>query len=175
MEDIPKVIEGLLNYEGDIALDEDALDVEWLDHSRLLLKWSKELAHQDKVVAQAKENLEVVTAELSLAIRTDPKKYGLDKVTEGAIRETLITHKLTRAKHKEAQEEYTEALYEQSLLKAAVRSIDRNKDALENLVRLHGMNYFSGPKVPHDLSKDWENRKRSEKANQTVKLKRRSK
>ena len=36
----------------------------------------------------------------------------------------------------------------------------RQKTALENLVKLHGQQYFAGPSVPRDLSKEWERHER---------------
>jgi len=43
-------------------------------------------------------------------------------------------------------------------LDAAVRAMNVKKDALENMVKLLGMQYFAGPKEPRDLHREVDNR-----------------
>jgi hypothetical protein len=53
--------------------------------------------------------------------------------------------------------------YEAEVLQGAVNAVDHRKDALENLVRLHGLQYFAGPKVPRNLSEEREYREEQQK------------
>ena len=39
-----------------------------------------------------------------------------------------------------------------------LKAFEQRKDALENLVRLHGQQYFAGPKIPRDLPSEMEKR-----------------
>ena len=54
--------------------------------------------------------------------------------------------------YKEASQELIDTKYKAEMVRAAVSAIEHRKDALENLVRLYGQQYFAGPKVPRDLS-----------------------
>jgi len=45
----------------------------------------------------------------------------------------------------------------------------QRKDALENLVRLHGQQYFAGPKMPRDVQ--WERQQKIERSNDIVERK----
>ena len=137
-----------MNYEDDIKIDETALDVEWLNQPRLCLKYSQELAEAKKEVDQAKEKLDVIRADLDKEIRNNPKKFGMEKITEGAIQSNIVIHNLFRT----AETRLTEAKYKSEMIRAAVSAIEHRKDALENLVKLYGQQYFAGPKVPRDLS-----------------------
>ena len=137
-----------MSYEDDIRIDETALDVEWLNQPRLCLKYSQELAQAKKEVDRAKEKLDVVRAKIDQEIRKEPLTFGIEKITEASVQSNIVIHKLYRS----AETELTEAKYKSEMIRAAVSAIEHRKDALENLVRLYGQQYFAGPKVPRDLS-----------------------
>lgn len=160
-----------LNYEKDVSIDDSALDVEWLAQSSLTFKYCKIEADARKALDDAKARLDIIKAELDQDIRANPESFGLPKVTESAIGNAISASK----KCKDAEEEVRQASYELNMAQAAVRSIYAKKDALENLVRLHGQQYFAGPSVPRDLSKEWEKKAQQTKSNTKVKIKRRTK
>jgi len=141
-----------MNYENDIRIDETALDVEWLQQASLTFHYSKHAAHQRMLLEKEKERLQVLKAGLDKDIRNNPSDYDIEKVTETAISNTI----LTLPKYKEANMVYLEARYDSDMADAAVRSLQDKKSALENLVRLHGAQYFSGPSIPRELNKEWE-------------------
>ena len=157
-----------MNYEKDIKIDPDSLDIEWLEQASLMLKYTRYQAGLQLDEDEAKENLEFITAELDKEIRTNPEKFGIEKITEGVVRNTI----LLKDEYKEANKEYLTARFENNVGKGAVRSVDGRKTALENLVKLHGQQYFAGPKVPRDLS--WEVKERQKRSDKGVagKLKR---
>lgn len=144
------------DYEKDIQIDADGLDVEWLNQAPLMLKYAKLSAEMRKQVDLAKEKLDIVRAEVDRDIRTDPKLFGIDKITEATVQNTIL---LTN-KYQNASSEYLEAKHEFEVSRVAVQAVEQRKDALENLVKLHGMSYFAGPSVPRDLSKEWEQKHR---------------
>lgn len=156
------------NYESDVSIDPDALDTEWLEQPRLMIRYSQHLAEMRRDTEQAKTKLEVVRAELDKKIRTNPEAFDIAKITEGAINSTIITHE----DYTEAQEEYLTAQYEMNMAQGAVRAVEGKKDALENLVRLYGQQYFAGPKVPRDISHEWEQKQQQQSSNKKVKIKR---
>jgi hypothetical protein len=158
-----------MNYEDDLRIDESALDVEWLDQPSLMFKFAKSAAAAQREMDEAKEAIDVVKAELDLDIRNNPEKYDLAKITEGAITNTI----LTQEKYKEALAFYNQKKFEYNVIKGATNAVDARKTALENLVKLHGQQYFAGPKIPRDLSFEWEQREKQKKSNQVIRMKRR--
>lgn len=144
------------DYEEDVTIDDAALDVEWLQQAKLMLKYGAYGAQKRKEVDQKKEELEVIKAELDRKIRETPEAFGLSKITETVVQNTIIV----QTDYKNIMNEYIEAKYELDMAMIAVRAIDTKKNALENLVKLYGQQYFAGPKVPRDLSKEWEQKQR---------------
>ena len=158
-----------MDFSKDMSIDESALDVEWLNQPRLLMAYSKELAEARKKLEKSKQKLEVVKAELDKDIRSNPDKYELSKITEGVVANTI----LLQSQYQEVNEALLDEQYEFDMLRNAVSAINMRKEALENLVKLHGMNYFAGPSVPRDLSKEWENQEKQKMVNSKIKFKRR--
>jgi cellulose biosynthesis protein BcsQ len=136
-----------MNYEDDIRIDETSLDIEWLEQATLFLRYSKNAALREKEKDQAKEALDLAKSELDRDIRTNPEKYGIEKITDKVV-ENIIP---TQDQYKEASEAFINAKYEWNVAKGAVDAFNQRKEALENLTRLNGQNWFAGPKVPRDL------------------------
>jgi hypothetical protein len=154
-----------MNYENDIRIDETALDVEWLEQPSLMMKYTNHQATTAKAEEEAKEELELVKAELDKAIRSNPDRYDIDKITEAVVIATITIHK----DYQKASTAVIEAKYENNIAKGAVKAFDARKDALENLVRLHGQQYFAGPKVPRDLSFEAQQKHNQKKSDSVVK------
>jgi len=140
-----------MNYEQDMTIDPDALDVEWIEQPRLMMQYSRHAAKTRLEVERKKEELDIVRAGLDMKIRVDPEKYGIVKLTESVVSSTIITQK----EYMVANEEFLLLQYESNMVQGAVRALEGKKTALENLVKLHGQQYFAGPSVPRDLSKEW--------------------
>lgn len=157
-----------MNYEEDLLIDPTALDVEWLNQPHLMATYSRELARVELEVDTAKEKVDFVKAELDKEIRTDPESFDLAKATETAITNAILMQK----KYKIAMEAYLQAKFEAKVVSGIVKSFDHRKSALENLVKLHGQNYFAGPSVPRDLSREWEVIEKQKSSDAKVKIKR---
>lgn len=155
-----------MNYEKDVSIDENALDIEWLEQPSLVLKYSQWSAKCKLEVDRASEKLNIVKAELDQKIREDPEKYDVGKVTENAITNAIISHK----RYQEAKADYLDKKYEAEMAQAAVWALNDKKAALENLVRLNGQNYFAGPSVPRDLSKEWVKKAEQRKVNSSIRI-----
>ncbi len=153
-----------LDYEKEIRIDETALDVEWLEQPKLFMRYARYAAETQKMLDLAKTNLDLVKAELDKAVRENPDKFGIGKLTETVVLNTI----LSLPEYKEANEKYINAKYEAEIAKSAVRAFEQRKEALENLVRLHGQEYFAGPKVPRDLSFEVKQRERQKKVDEIV-------
>lgn len=125
--------------------DPNDLDTEWVEQPRLRFRYGADLADAKRSVSEAKAELELTTAELELAIRSNPAGFGLDsKVTEGAVKATVLSQEgYTKAKNALIQ-----AQHDVDVLDAAVSAIDHRKKALEDLVALFLAGYFARPTAP---------------------------
>lgn len=153
-----------MNFEGDVSIDENALDIEWLKQPRLMLSYATEVAKCKRSVDLLKERLDVVSAELDKSIRENPDNYGLTKITEAVVQNNI---KL-QPEYERTYHELVDARYALEISLAAVRAIDQKKTALENLVRLYGQQYFAGPSVPRDLSAEWAKEKQQKRVDGKV-------
>jgi hypothetical protein len=163
-----------MNYENDIRIDTDALDIEWTDQAMLFMKYAKNAAQCRMDLDRAKEKLDLVKAELDKSIRNKPDKYGIEKITETVVTNTIIA----QDGFKEANDEYLDAKYNADIAQSAVNAMNQRKEALENLVKLHGMQYFAGPKMPRNLSDERrkkEEQNREQNAGIASRMQRRSK
>lgn len=151
-----------MNYEDDIRIDETALDLEWLDQAKLMMKYVRYAAKARMELDLAKERLDSVKAELDKNIRMNPEKYDLAKVTDAAVSATL----LGLDDYTVANQTVIEAKYEADIASGAVRAFEQRKDALENLVKLHGQQYFAGPKLPRDLQ--WERESKQKQVDDSI-------
>lgn len=143
-----------LNYEQDINISEHDLDVEWLEQPRLMIKYGENAARAKREADHAKEAVEVKKAELDRDIRADPEKYGISKITETVVQNTISL----QDEYQEAMTKYINAKHEFDMARYAVQAMQDRKEALENLVKLHGQMYFAGPSAPRDLSNERQKR-----------------
>lgn len=142
-----------LNFEEDLAIDPQALDVEWIEQPMKLMKYSMASAKAEKEAKEAHERVKLVRSDLVKKATKNPKKY-LDegvKPTGPNIEAFYREH----PDHIQAKNEFIEAEYTASVIKSAVFAFNQRKTALEELVRLHGMQYFAGPKEPRDIGHEW--------------------
>lgn len=143
-----------MNYEQDLQIDETALDVEWLEQPVLMLKYARHAAFCAEKMEALRQKLDYVRASLDKDIRFCPQDFQIEKITENVVSNTI----LIQPEYQEIEEQCRKAKYEYEIARAAVNAIYARKDSLENLVRLHGMQYFAGPKIPRDLTFEKTNR-----------------
>lgn len=160
-----------MNYEKDMKIDEDALDIEWLEQPSLMLKYIKLQTQLQKEEELAKEKFELLKAELDKKIRSNPEKFELAKITDSVVQYTI----LLQNDYTNANIIYIDAKFENNVAKGAVRAMDIRKQSLENLVKLHGQGYFAGPKIPRNLTWEREERQKRVDKNVSEKLRRRNK
>lgn len=155
-----------MNYEQDIKIDETALDIEWLEQPSLMMKYAGHSALMLMKLDLAKESLDMIRSEIDRDIRSNPEKFGIAKITETAIQGAILLDE----RWIEETEIYRNSKYEADMAQAAVRAVAQRKDALENLVRLHSQQYFAGPKIPRDLSHEWN--EKQNKVHEKISIKR---
>jgi len=132
-----------MGTESFTQIDESQLDQEWLRQPALFHKYAIKLAQAKADLAEAKAELDVTCSEVSLAIRQNPGKFGLTKLTDkGVEAATLLQREYVLALREVNRQKYRVDVYQ-----AAVDSLEHRKRALENLVTLHGQDYFATPRV----------------------------
>jgi hypothetical protein len=146
-----------MDYELDINVDESALDVELLEQPHLIMKYGAVVADAKKELDYFKELLDNTKAELSKEIRADPDAFDLLKITEAVVADTIIMQDT----YKQAAEDVIEAQYRYNMARTAFDAIYARKDVLDGLIKLHGMQYFSGPSVPRNITEEREKRNKA--------------
>jgi hypothetical protein len=136
----------------DISIDETALDVEWLRQPELMRKIAKQVANDNLALRTSEELLDYEKATMDSRIRKNPENYGLSKVTEPTVAAAI----LTTSRYRKAKQAVLKARHQYESSKALMSAIEHKKQALENLVKLHGTQYFAGPSVPRNLSEERE-------------------
>lgn len=136
--------------EFDLSIDRYALDEEWLGQPERYRTASDWAAMARKEYNEAKSDLDVVKAELYLAIRADPETYGLEKSSEAAIAAAVTV----QPGYREAMAEMIDKKHQLDVMDGAVSALDQRKTALSKLVDLHLANYYSKPRASSEPSKE---------------------
>lgn len=147
------------DYEKDMQIDEMALDVEWLEQPQLMIKYARVSVELNEEAEKTKQRRDIVRAELDKDIRLDPGMFGIEKITETVVANTILSH----GKYQRAEDEYIKTQSEAAMAKLAIQAVQQRKSALENLVQLFGLQYFAGPKIPRNLSKERSKREQEQK------------
>jgi hypothetical protein len=136
----------LLNYQKDVAIEINALDLEWIRHPSKYMHYAELSAKADDEVRRKKHNLEVTDAIIDKEIRVQSEGTK-EKLTADAIKNKIISD----SRHIEALMDYNDSLYQADICSSAVKAMDHKKNALQACVQLWAGSYFAGPKVPRDL------------------------
>ena len=138
-------------HETEFDIDLDRLDEEWLKQPKLYYSAAKELADARLEVDRLKSMMDVAEAELHLDILAHPDTYKLEKTTDAVIKQAVIVH----LSKKSVCRKLREAKHLVDLLSSYCTALEHRKRSLENLVSLHGQNYFSRPQATDDNSRKW--------------------
>jgi len=130
------------SYLEEVIIDKYDLDNEWLNQAEKFIHWGEQEAQAEYEKDRIKEKVDLTRAELSTSIREEPKKYGLEKVTEAAINEIILQSK----KFQDINGEYIEAVKTAKILTIAKKGFEQRKTALEELVKLYLNGYWADPR-----------------------------
>ncbi len=155
-----------LNYEEDVRIDEDALDVEWLDQPMVALKYVRYVAELRHQVTALEEKKKAIRSELIDEANRNPKELlGKEKPNASDIEAFYRRSE----KYKEVVEKLNDKNYELELAEGAKNEITyTRRESLKHLVWLHAQQYFAGPSTPRDLSQEWEKREKNKRSNKTA-------
>ena len=129
-----------------LKIDKFNLDEEWIKQPNLFFKSARRLANARLAVDEAKAELNLTKAELESAIRTDPIGYDLGKVTEKSVEACV----LMQSEYSLAIDKWHKAKHLANIEQAKVNALEQRKDALQDIVKLQGRDYFSTPIVPEE-------------------------
>lgn len=135
-----------------LRIDQGRLDREWLRQPELYHTHARNLAEAKLKLEEAESSFDATKAELTLDIYERPSAYDLDKATKDTVEAALIKCKQFQAAAKAVRQ----ARYELELLNATVKALEHKKRALENLVTLHGQDYFSEPRASGEAKEQFE-------------------
>lgn len=141
-----------LDYERDIKIDPDALDVEWLRQPELFIKYSKACTEAERIAKRAIQAEKVCRSELIMEAWKDPSVMG-----EGmkANAQTVEAYYRSHDDHQNAKRKSIKMDHEWEVMKSAVFAFHQRKVALENMVRLLGQEYFAAPSAPRDVGAEY--------------------
>ena len=143
-----------IDYARDLLIDETALDLEWLNQASLAMKYGRHFADCARLCRKAEENKKVIRSGLIRQANLHPMECCQKPKPTGADIEAYYR---THSDYIEAVEDLIEAEYEKTMAEIAKNEMCfTRKAALENLVTLHGQQYFAGPAVPRNLAKEKE-------------------
>lgn len=146
-----------LDFDRDMRIDPNALDVEWVEQAGLAKAYGEYYKDCLARKRRAEEEIKVVRARLTMKANKYPDKYlgqGI-KPTAPVVEAFYRTH----SSHIAAKEEWMNACEECDAAEIAKWEIGgTRKSALENLVQLHQSNYFAAPSFPRNLSEELEKR-----------------
>lgn len=161
-----------LNFEEDVVVNQYELDKEWVHQPLLMIAYGQSEARAKLASDMSKERVEVIRASLSKNIRENPQAYDLSKVTETAIENNIQVSD----EYLDAVQKMLDARYEYELARAATTAIATKKEALENLVKLYGMQYFADPVAnKEDTDKILANKEKEQQVNVAKRLNKKSK
>jgi SMC interacting uncharacterized protein involved in chromosome segregation len=136
--------------ESILQIDELALDKECKFLPSQYMQAANLAVGYNRDVDELKAGLSVREAELSLDIRrAEPSKYGLEKVTESAIKEILVLD----PKIQEIERKIRKTEHRREMAQKLVSALDVKKRSLTNLVELHSSGYHATVR-PSDKGRD---------------------
>lgn len=140
-----------LDYKKDMYIDHNSLEVEWKLQPELAIKYGDHYADVLAKYDLAEENVKVIRSELTNEVWRNPKKCLGEGITptDKKVEAYYRTHK----NHKKAKEKWLKFKHKLETASNAKWEISNRKAALENLVILHGQQYFAGPSIPHNFGK----------------------
>ena len=115
-----------MDFQLEVSIDPNALDTEWERQASLVMKCATE--HADAIYERdkIKENIEFTRADLDSAIRKNPEKYGLTKITEGAVKSAIDKH----PDFKDLQEQLHDANRTVNIFAGARSAFENKKKAI---------------------------------------------
>jgi len=133
----------LSEFRGQLSIDPDGLEQECVQQPLLFCQIGELASEARSDAKKAKEHVEYVKAKLKGDMRTNPKTYGLDKVTDKAVEAAVQAHPDTQA----AIRDHIEANKAADALSILQTAAEQRRAMLKNLVELVVHRYYNSGDV----------------------------
>ena len=153
-----------VDYNNDVSIDENSLDLEWLEQPELMMRYIRHAAEEERKRDSKKEELDFRIAELDKQVRNNPGEFDLAKATDSSVDQAIKRDEV----YQKLSKGLVEAKYEARVARGAVQAIQDKKEALQELDRLHQLGWFPGPKSPRSISEIRKKKADEKQSNQTV-------
>lgn len=130
-------------FAQDVRIDFTHLHFEWAAQPELTYYYGEQLAEAKRKVDRAEEAMDVAKS------KATKESFSKGLKVEDAKADAALNPEYTKS-----VSNYNQARYESNLAQAAFDAIQTKKYALENLVRLHGQEYFAMPVEPKEYE-EW--------------------
>jgi len=136
---IPITTSTNVTLDFDFSVNPDNLEYEWVSLPLFVFNASKMLADDRFSYEELKRQAQVVRADMDMAVRRNPAKFGLDKVTEGTV--AAIVNAETQVQDADRRALVAKKVVDTA--QAAVAAMSAKKDALNAIVDMKKMNYYN--------------------------------
>ena len=141
----------LLN-DGEIraSIDPLRLDKEWLDQPQMYINQADRTARAQLKYDEAASDLKRTKAELDRDIRDNPAKFGINKLTEAIVEQTIYA----QPEYHAADSAVNSMRFNLNLENGRLEGLQQKKRALTMLVELWVREYYSdaGQKTPTSMT-----------------------
>jgi hypothetical protein len=129
-----------------VIVDEHNLDKEWQAQAWFMKRACLRSAAAKRRLLDARTRLKVWQAETKLRIRSRPEQYGIVKLNNDVVDETM----LTQPEYLRQEQDIAKLTEAWDVAEAEVTALSHKKAALENSVVLWGRDYGSEPRIPSE-------------------------
>lgn len=133
------------DLETDLEINKVKLEKEWVQQPQLYLKYAMASAFFQNVLADNEQKAKVLFATLKADAAEDPDACLGSGVK--ATNDRCEAYAIQHPDYIKAKQAIIDAKYDADMAMAAVFAMQQRKEALENLVRLQGMELRSEPRV----------------------------
>jgi hypothetical protein len=128
-------------FESLLDIDKTRLDDEAEKQPYKVWRYGKLSAKALRDVDEAIADLKLAEADVDAAIRQKPSKFGIEKITEPAVKRAILRSR----EYKEALKLLNNAHYRVRVLDAANKALDHRRTSLSMLDGQDARNYYSRP------------------------------
>lgn len=128
----------------DMEIDIHRLHLEWQKQPRMYHEYAEKLSKADTEVDRLKGAMELVEAQMFMAVKDEPTRFGLKKVPSDKIAEIYAVE---TEEYQEAQDAYNRAKAIARHLRGMINTLEQRKVAVEYLSRLRLADYYADPRI----------------------------
>lgn len=147
-----------LSYKEDMKVDRFNLEIELERHTHIYLKYMDLEVEAQDIRDKLERRVDLIKAEMDAKVRSNPKRYGIEKISEGAIKSVVIKSQ----QYQEAEEEYLRAVKRARTLSGIMKGMEHRKASLKELTSLFTNGYYTASRPSSDgISNARQNRQRN--------------